>query len=341
MNERLLHRNALALRRSLLSLTLLAAGLSIARDAAAASRLEYVRTPSAAECPEEGAFRQEVAQRLGYDPFFPSADRMVSVELDVVNARAKARIVVVDEHGFERGSQALDGSDCAELVRAASLAVSIALEDAPKPAVIETKPSTEQTVEETAPPVVSTPAITPAITTNVRAESPRVTPSRTPLRLTLAPQLWGGFGQFPLATFGVGAAVSIRRGAFEIAAEGRWDAPATLTVSPGEDVQIESATGSIVPCLDVGIASFCAVATFGATWANGETVANPESASAFYAAFGARAGLSIPLTRALRLGFVAQAEGIATPMHVIVGSQRYDSGPVAASIGTNLAMSIF
>ncbi len=320
-------------------------GSSIA-SAAPATRLVFARAPGAEGCPDEAAFRSEVSQRLGYDPFFPWASRTVSVEIDVASERARARIVVVDEHGLELGTQTLDGnrgaleSTCADLVRAAALAVSVAFDSAPKPAA--------PTVETTdAPPTLEAENVVnaveaPVVQSVTRAEKP--TPSNSTRRatsLTIAPQLWAGYGQWPLATLGVGGAVGVRRGRFEIAVEGRWDVPSTLDVPSYGDVRLERATGSLVPCVDVSVVSFCAIASFGATWANGVTVADPQFASAFYAAFGARAALSFPLRRGLALGVVAEAEAVATPMHVVVGSARFDSGPLAASIGTNLTMSIF
>lgn len=348
MNERRDPRIATALRPLGIFFALLVAAsflIAARRACAAAARLEYARTHAAAECPDEATFRKEVSQRLGYDPFFPAADRMVSVEIDVVDGHTQARIVVVDDHGFERGSQTLDGSrgpiasTCTDLVRAAALAVSVVMDSlATKNApVVEVEPP---------PPPPPPPSfhddVAPVVTVSApRNEAPRVTPSRTPTELTLAPQIWGGYGQWPLATFGVGGAIGVRRGRFAIAAEGRWDAPSTLTIGSSGDVQLQRATGSLVPCIDVSLVSFCAVGSFGATWASGETVANPQGASAFYAAFGGRVGLSFPLSRAVRVGVVADAEGIATPMHVIVGSQHFDSGPVAFSIGTNMSWSIF
>jgi len=85
----------------------------------------------------------------------------------------------------------------------------------------------------------------------------------------------------------------------------------------------------------------CAVASFGGTWASGLTVADPTSASAFFAAFGGRVALDVPLGGRFRWGLLGDVVGVATPMHLIVGSDRFNSGPVAASFGTSLSMSIF
>jgi hypothetical protein len=62
---------------------LLLAGALTASSARAAptSRLTYVRGPGAEKCPDEAELRRAVAERLGYDPFFPAANRTIVAEI--------------------------------------------------------------------------------------------------------------------------------------------------------------------------------------------------------------------------------------------------------------------
>jgi hypothetical protein len=57
------------------ALTLLAS----AAHATPSMRVVYQRGQSVEHCPDEAALRGAVEQRLGYDPFFPWADRTIVV----------------------------------------------------------------------------------------------------------------------------------------------------------------------------------------------------------------------------------------------------------------------
>ncbi|HET6148574.1 MAG TPA: hypothetical protein VFH68_13655 [Polyangia bacterium] len=105
----------------------LAAGTA---GAATASRLEYVRSPGAANCPDEQQLREAVAVRLGYDVFSPWAAQTVLAEITDVRGGLRARLRLVDEHGLTQGTRELftRGHDCSELAVSLALAVSIALD---------------------------------------------------------------------------------------------------------------------------------------------------------------------------------------------------------------------
>jgi hypothetical protein len=306
--------------------------------------LLYARGAGAEKCPDEDAFRKEVASRLGYDPFFPYASRTVSVEIEFANGKGTARVVFVDDKAFELGAQTIEGGPaCEPLVRSAALAVSVSLEAV---ALADPPPADPPSIEEkkdAAVVVEPTPSIEVVVPRKAPVhETPRLpAPTRYRPVLSIAPQLWGGYGQWPVATFGIGWAVEVRYRALGVALEGRWDAPATLDFASGGSVQMQRGTGSLVPCGHFGVLALCGVASLGESWANGIDVTNARTAAAFYAAFGARVGLDVPLGSRFRWSFAAQAAAIATPMHIVVGVDRFDSAPVDASIGSSLAMSIF
>ncbi|HEY1957568.1 MAG TPA: hypothetical protein VGH28_18240 [Polyangiaceae bacterium] len=313
------------------------------------SRLVYARAPGAESCPDEDAFRKEVASRLGYDPFFPWASRTVSVEIDLAGGTGRARVVFVDDKGFEQGAQTIDGgreavASCEPLVRSAALAVSVSLEAIPPDPAPDAEPTPAPVEAQKPEPVVAPAPIAVAVP---HAMPPREAPRRAPrsgraLVASLAPELWAGFGQWPVATVGVGAAFDLRYRALSVAFEGRWDAPATLDLGGGESAQVERATGSLVPCGHWRVLALCGVVSLGDSWASGIDLSNARTASAFYAAFGGRVGLEVPLGSRFRWSFLAQAAGIATPMHLLVGgASAFDSGPVDVTAGSSLSVSIF
>jgi hypothetical protein len=305
------------------------------------SRLVYARGAGAEKCPDEDAFRKEVAARLGYDPFFPYASRTVSVEIELAREHGSARVVFVDDKSIEQGAQTIDGTSCESLVRAAALAVSVSLETlAPDPVPADPPSDEKNEIVATAP----TPEVIVLPTTSTRTErreAPRRAPAGRAVGFSVAPELWGGFGQWPVATFGVGAALELRHRAFGVALEGRWDVPAAVDFPTGASASVERATGSLVPCGHFGVLALCGVVSLGDSWATGVDVSSPRTASAFYAAFGGRVGLDVPIGSRFRWSVVAQAAGIATPMHIQVGTDHFDSGPVDATFGSSIAMSIF
>lgn len=109
------------------------AALGVGSNALASpsARLTYLRGSGAESCPDEGALRSAVASRLGYDPFFPAANKSVVAEVSRADKGFRGRVVILDEKGLSRGERVFppSGQDCAETVRAMALAISIAIDD--------------------------------------------------------------------------------------------------------------------------------------------------------------------------------------------------------------------
>jgi len=106
------------------------------------SRLTYARGSGAEACPDETAVRQAVAARLGYDPFFPSAEKTIVARIVRTKDELRATVELVDEHGLMRGVRELKASagQCGELVATMALAISIAI-DPTNPAILGAAPS--------------------------------------------------------------------------------------------------------------------------------------------------------------------------------------------------------
>ncbi len=94
-----------------------------ARGAPAAS-LQYLAEEG---CPPEGAFRNEVAERLGADPFHGDAPQ-ISVRARQSGASFEA-IVTLPRPDGTRGERSFSSARCQEAVHLAALAVSVLLEE--------------------------------------------------------------------------------------------------------------------------------------------------------------------------------------------------------------------
>src|SRR5205823_12136080 len=126
---------------------LLLTGTSYATPSA---RLIYVQQSGAERCPDEQQLRSAVAARLGYDPFFPTAQQTVIAEISHAKRGFRGRVEVVDDAGHARGERVIDSAseDCAEMMRSLALAISIAVDD------LDVAPA----VKSPAPPPSSSPA---------------------------------------------------------------------------------------------------------------------------------------------------------------------------------------
>src|SRR5688500_224004 len=105
--------------------TALCASSSLASPSA---KLVYVRGGGAETCPDEGELRRAVASRIGYDPFFPVAQKTVIAQVSKAPQGYRARVQIVAEDGTVRGERELGtkGQDCGERVGAIALAISVA-----------------------------------------------------------------------------------------------------------------------------------------------------------------------------------------------------------------------
>src|SRR5205814_5483733 len=103
---------------------------STASFAFPSSRLLYSRGVGAERCPDEATMRKAVAQRLGYDPFFPTAEKTIVSRIVRDRDELRGTVELVDNHGMVRGLRdfKVGADDCAELVAAMSLAISIAID---------------------------------------------------------------------------------------------------------------------------------------------------------------------------------------------------------------------
>jgi hypothetical protein len=272
------------------------------------SRLTYVRGKGAEACPDESAVRHAVAARLGYDPFFPSADKIIVARIAWSRDELRATVELVDARGMLRGVREFKSSprQCDELVAAMALAISIAIDPTnpailggtPAPARPEAKPAAAPVPSATAAKPPEAPAAEPVAPARARGESgdvPRAkTPeaSRTSFRAGAA--VLAALGTAPNTTAGLAIFGGVRRGPWTFQLEGRAELPAT-TAGMGGSVRTSLWAGGIIPCVHWDPVFLCATVWLGSLRAQGVGFSTSRVDRGVYAAAGGRIALELPL----------------------------------------------
>ncbi len=320
--------------------------------AAPSARLVYVREPGAERCADQEGLRRAVAARLGYDPFFPWARVTVVAHVQREADAYRAEVTLVDEAGVSRGKRDVTskGDDCAPLVGALALTISLALDPlslAPGPSAIDPTPPATPAPSEP-PPAPPPPA--PAI------EAPPVTvpPEETPRPAADAPRWrgWAGilatgtYGATPAVGVGGGLRARIEHGPWSLAVEARADAPSSSAVSAamatGGKVQAWLAQGALIGCARVSIVLGCGMVSGGPLVASGVSLAAPRSRVLAYGAAGPRLGVAWPLgSRLLIEGFGQVAVAFQPRALQVDAVTAYRELGAALTLGAAISAQIF
>lgn len=307
-----------AMFRCLSALGALAPPLLVATVASASvsAHLVYVRNAGAESCPDEEGLRRAVAQRVGYDPFFPWAKTTVVMEVSNDGQAFVAHVQLVDDRSHSLGARDLRSGahGCGGLIDAAALAISIALElTTPSPSRVESSPAADD-----APSPNSSPEPSPAPT----AESPPPSASppepsaasvvpdarnrgqghATPLSGAVGADLMSVFGQSPEVIAGLGVWGAVRRGAGSLGLEVRGNVPSAFAPQGGGGhAELLMVAATLAPCAHVAPFFGCALGTLGWLHASGSDVSAPGSGWALALELGPRVGVELTITRALAL----------------------------------------
>jgi hypothetical protein len=303
------------------------------------SRLTYARGEGAEACADESEVRKAVASRLGYDPFFPSADKTIITVIAREQQELRATVRLVDAQGIVKGLREFKtaADKCDELVATLSLAISIAIDPAQlaDPPHIDASPPPPR---EDARPHEDSPAPPPV--EPVRRPATRLPAPGATRSFELRPGLdiSGATGMAPNIELGIALSFGIKKGVTSVSVEGRRDFPASSAVSGGGRVSSSMWTGSLVPCLHPSSLFVCAVGSIGTMRAEGIELVEPRRAVAPYGAVGARAGFELPLTRVwfMRSHLDLLATWTRTALQ-IDGATRWTVPPVAALAAVGLA----
>jgi hypothetical protein len=251
-----------------------------------------------------------VEQRLGYDPFFPWADRTI-----VAHIRADARglhgtVEMLDKSGIVQGSRELsaEATECVELVSGMALAISIAIDPtsvdrASKSSSGPQAEPDEEVVEWSAARAgEAPPAPAPAPVTRDAARTHERAPASAPRNWVpeIGAGVAGAAALTPAPSLGPMANVGLRNGVWSIGLEGRYLFGFDAHLF-GASVASQLLEASLVECWHAGAPFVCVVGSVGRLSVSSTGIAHPNDDAALVARLGPRLGADIPLLPALDL----------------------------------------
>ncbi len=261
-------------------------------------------------CPEEGALRAAIAERLGEDPFLSSAPLAIEVAVEPSERGWVGNITFTREgqHGGERRVETME-RDCEALTGALALAITVVLDPLPVPLPVPLPDEPEPT-EIQAPPVL---------------------PTAVPLGPNVAPVTRGALsfrglvgvglavGSGPRPGPSLSAAVGLRYEWTSIDAEGRLDLP---TETNGERrVSALLGAASLSPCAHIGPFAGCVLATVGGVRGEGIGVDVPRTAISLFAAVGARSSFEPIVYRPLHLRVTADIQAVVSRPELMLNGE--------------------
>ncbi len=324
-----------------------AASLAFGAHSAAASpsaKLVYVRGTGTDVCPGEEDLRRAVATRIGYDPFFPAAQKTVIAQVTRTAGGYRGKVQIVGDDGKVWGERDLasKGDDCLELVSAMALAVSIALDDLDE--ATQAPPAPPASPSSSAPDEPAPPREVP------RAEParevpapPRSAPAEGPhveLRASAGPIV--SVGTAPAAAFGGSAAVSLGYGAVGARLGVRGELPSSGAVTPTGLVSTSTLLVTLSGCVRARVPFGCVGGGIGSFSSQTEGITRPASDSATLGVLLASAGADLALGRVLYLEPVIEGALNLTRHRVeIDGSRAFTLPIVAGTLGLHLGGHFF
>jgi hypothetical protein len=296
---------------AVLSVAALALGASPVL-AAPSARLTYVRDSGAEHCPDEAVLRHAVEQRLGYDPFFPWADRTMVARIRSDGRGLHGTVEMLDKTGLVQGSREISAPtpQCTELVSGMALAISIAVDPssvergagadvghaAPDDAVIDWSSARAEEAASRPPP---SPASRDAISPSARRHSADI---------AWVPELdagvAGAIGVMPAVALGPRIGGALRRRAWSLGIEGRY-LLAFDSTRDGKSVSSTLLEGMGLGCIHVGMPFACVAGSIGRVAVSGN-VAQPNHDAALVARLGPRLGVELAVTP--EIAVLAQAD---------------------------------
>jgi hypothetical protein len=316
--------------------------LAPAAGASPSARLALARGVGAEKCPDESFFRKAVVARLGYDPFFPWARKAVIVEVSGQGAWLRARAQILDEGGVVLGERSLQSrsGDCAELMTAMGLTVSIALDDldqaaAEAPAASEPAPGRDAPIA----PAAERPEghVAPAGT------RPSVPAPARPPQLTVALGGTGSAGIGPAPTVGATAEAGLRGARWSATAEGRVDADSTGYVGGPVRVRAQTSGAALVGCAHFAGLFVCGEAQGLALRTNAEgNAVLGHSAAAWLVTLGVRAGVEVPIGGRYFVSGSARLEmETSRPRVALAGRVVYELPLLLGALGLSVGVRLF
>lgn len=272
------------------------------------AQLVYSRGAGTEACPDRDAVRTAVTNRLGYDPFDASSEKMIVARIVRESDQLRAEVELVDEHGARLGQRELSAplDQCDDLLHAMALSISIAIDPERAESVAEAPQEPGNATKDAHPPAIQAPApVTEARPTRPAAK--RDEPSnRFHWSVGFGPIVQ--LGVLPKLTVGGTAFGALRRDRWSLALEGELDLPVTTRE---QDVAVRSTSLALklVPCGTWRTLIACQVTAV--RWLGATGSASHVGGRSSALAFGARLGIDLPVTAWLAAR--PYAEVLATP----------------------------
>lgn len=270
--------------------------------------LEYDVAPTIG-CSDIDEFRSNVNRQLGYDPFRPSADRRVAVQIARTENGFTGLIKWSDADGRWVGDRRLSSrrSECNEIAANVAFAVAVQIQLLATLEPEKVEPSTPETAPAT--PSATTPT-SDTNATSVKRPEAADTSAAAPRRRSVF-RFSSGVG----ASLGLGIAPDVT-GLGRIFASGRIDwfslelsadaaLPVTQDESKGSAFKLNRFAAGAAACGHVQAFAGCLTGTFGRLQAVGYGVDQPASPTGLFSQIGAR----IAATQDLGNGFFVSARG--------------------------------
>ena len=310
-------------------------------QASPSAKLVYVRGPGAEICPGEAELRKAVATRIGYDPFFLTAQKTVIAQVTRVATGYRGRVQIIGDDGIVRGERELGtkGDDCAELVSTMALAVSIALDDLDEAAPgAAPAPDTPPTAAPSSPAAAPAPEDGPEPRRVAALASP--SPSapagpRVELAASMGPTL--SLGTAPAAAVGGSFAATLQYGLVGLRFTLRGELPASGPIVPTGILSTHIVLATLAGCVRGKIPFGCVGGGIGSLASSTEGIARPASDSGRLVVLVATAGADVPLGPFLYLEPFVEGAASLVPQRVEVDGKRAFSLPVASgTLGLHL-----
>jgi hypothetical protein len=312
------------------AIVLLVARGTSAAEAPHLAELRYVRDLNAESCADQHELESKVSTRLGYVPFREGATLIVTARISRNGSGFKALLSSDDLVSHIRGAREIQSaaSDCGELLESVALAISVAIDP-----LTLSRPPAPVVIHEVAPfPVAAPVPPTPAPQTRIAPVTEP--PSSTPTMLEASFGAVTSVGAAPAPSFGVVAAVGLRRRIASLAVEGRADAPSSTNDVGGRRVSSNLVVGSLVPCVRPGAFSACANVSLGVLNGAGSGVDLSSPKTTFYAAAGPRGGVEWAPFKGLAFGAYAEVLAVLTRTDLRLNNQIvWTTPPFAGGLG--------
>ena len=315
-------------------------GETVSADNLQTATLTFVVTGATGPCPDEESFRNQVAARLGYQPFVQGGEHHVSVTLRAVRDRVHGRAEVLRSGQAKPGVRELDGKTvkCDSLVAALATTVAIAIDPV----------KSEQPVTVAAPLAASDRPLPPEKPPPSPPPQPHAPPQVPASSHSLPVVIFGtagaraAVGLTPGLAVGGGVGVGLRRGVLSLEVSGQVETtPKATRANSGDRLEATVFSAMLSPCGHWGSWLACAAVRLGVFQGRAPDVVHPSLGTSLAMALGARGGYILPISSALALRGLLSAEfPLVRTSLAIDNVSVWTSPPLSASLELGVVVTV-